>query len=294
VAHEAGQSVGRERPIGLIAGAGDLPLEIAAALSEQGRRVFVAAVEGEADREYSAFPCIVLKMGAVGRLKQFLKDNGCVDVMMAGSFRRPRFSEMEFDLATVKLAASSILRLRFGGDDAAVTGVVRIFEEEGFRVVGPRDAVPELIAPPGPFGRVRPTRAAREDIACGAAAIAHMGPLDIGQAVVVVDRRIVAVEAAEGTTAMAERCGGLRANGRISAEAPSGTLVKMLKPGQESRLELPVIGPDTVRAAQGAGLAGIAVEAGGVLVIARDEVRRIADDAGLFVVGIPPGAGASG
>ena len=280
----------KPEPIALIAGSGDLPLVMARTLERRGREVFVVAVDGEADRDYSGFANVTLGIGAAGKLKSALHQRGCVDVMMAGNFRRPRFSDIRFDLGTLRIALSTILNLRFGGDDRVVNGVVRIFESEGFRIVGPRDAVPELVAPKGVIGRIKPDKAARADIAFGVEAISHMGRLDIGQSVVVLDRRIVSVEAAEGTTAAVLRCAELRANGRIATPAGSGVLVKMPKPGQETRLDMPVIGVDTVRAASDAGLAGLAVEAEGVLVVGLDEVREAADAAGLFLFGIAPAA----
>ena len=279
---------GTDRPIAVIAGAGDLPRAIAELLRRKGRAVHVVAVEGEADRDYSDFPNTRLKMGAARQLKRALREWGCVEVTMAGAFRRPKFSEIEFDLGTMKLALSRVFGLKFGGDDAVMGGVVRIFEEEGFRIVGPRQIVPEIIAGKGQKGRLKPSRQAQDDIHAGVAAIARIGPLDIGQSLVIVDRRIVAVEAAEGTTAMIDRCAELRANGRIPAPPPSGVLVKMLKPGQETRVEMPVIGPDTLRAAARAGLSGIAVEAGGVVLVDHGELGALADELDLFLIGIPP------
>ncbi len=272
-------------PIAVIAGAGGLPEAIAQALKARGREVLVVAIDGAADREFGGTSTIHLPIGAAGRLLECLRANDCAEVVIAGQFHRPRFSDIEFDLGTLKLALSSLLRLRFGGDDQVVSRIVEMFEAEGFRIVGPQEAVPELISASGPYGRARPSEDARADIQTGAAAIRHMAPLDVGQAVVVHSRRIIGVEAAEGTNAMILRCGELRANGRLNASAPSGVLVKMPKPGQELRLEMPVIGPDTVRAARQAGLAGLAVEAGGVVVVDRSELVELADEAGLFVVG---------
>ena len=186
-------------------------------------------------------------------------------------------------------ALSSIMRLKRGGDDKVVNGVVQIFESEGFRIVGPRDVVPEFVAPSGLLGRYKPGRKARADITFGLKAIRRMGSLDIGQAVVVLAERIVAVEAAEGTNAMILRCAELRGNRRISAPLPSGVLVKAAKPGQELRLDMPVAGIETIEAAVAAGLEGIAIEAGNVLVPGISEVRRAADAAGLFVIGVDIG-----
>ncbi len=276
----------RPGPLAIIAGSGELPLIVAEEVHASGRPLFVVEVEGEADADFGAFPRARLPIGAAGRLKTLLLDQGCRDVLMAGNVRRPRFSDIEWDMGTVKAALPTIMRIMRGGDDRAVNGVVRIFESEGFRIVGPREAVPKLVAPAGALGKVKPARKSRADMDFGFRAIGQMGSLDIGQAVVVLSERIVAVEAAEGTTAMVRRCADLRAQGRISAAAPSGVLVKAAKPGQELRLDMPVVGIETVVAAHAAGLEGIAVEAGCVLLPRIEDVRHAADEAGLFVVGI--------
>jgi len=284
-ADTAGHSEPGQGPLAIIAGAGELPGVVAQEVAKTGRAIFAVEVEGEADCDLSAYPSTRLPIGAAGRLKKVLNEQGCRDVLMIGSFRRPRFSEIEWNMGTVK-ALSNIMRLKIGGDDAVVNGVVHIFESEGFRVVGPREVAPGLMAPKGTVGRHTPDKRARADIESGLSAIRQMGPLDIGQAVVVLGQRIVAVEAAEGTNAMLGRCSGLRENGRIAAPAPSGVLVKAMKPGQEVRMDMPVVGLETVRAAIEAGLEGIAVEAGNVLLPRIEDVRRAVDDAGLFFVGV--------
>jgi len=280
----APEAAGKRGPLGLIAGSGDLPAVLAEEATRHGRPVFVVSIDGETDCDLSAYPGTRLPIGAAGRLKSALKAAGCEDVLMTGNFRRPRFSDIEWTMGTVK-ALSSIMRLKIGGDDRVVNGVVQIFEAEGFRIVGPREVAPGLVAPAGPVGRKTPSRAARADIDFGRGAIATMGPLDIGQAVVVLNERVVAVEAAEGTNAMIKRCEDLRGNGRIAEASPSGVLVKAAKPGQEMRLDMPVIGTQTIAAAADAGLSGVAVEAGNVLIPDLDAVRRAADAADLFLIG---------
>lgn len=279
-------------PLAIIAGAGNLPRIAADHVVRSGRQVFVVLVEGEANGDFTDFPHAVVRIGAAGKLKEILLENGCRDVFMTGAFRRPRFSEIDWDMGTVR-ALSSIMRLRFGGDDKVVNGVVHIFESEGFRIVGPREVLPGLVADAGVLGKVKPSRRARADIASGLTAVRRMGPLDIGQAVVVLSQRIIAVEAAEGTDAMIRRCADLRASGRVALPPPSGVLVKAAKPGQELRLDMPVVGVDTVRSAIEAGLEGIALEAGAVLLPQRREALELADESGLFVCGVARDDGAA-
>jgi DUF1009 family protein len=282
------ETVRDQGPLAIIAGSGELPGVIAEEVIRSGRDVFIIEIEGETDCDLSCYPRASLPIGAAGRLKALLEEHNCRDVLMTGNVRRPRFSEIEWDMGMVK-ALSGLVRLRVGGDDKVVNGVVHIFESEGFRVVGPLDVAPGLAAPKGEIGRVRPGKKARTDIELGLNAIERLGPLDIGQAVVVLSGRIVAVEAAEGTDSMLSRCAMLRENGRIAVPAPSGVLVKASKPGQEMRLDMPVVGLETVKAAVAAGLEGIAVEASNVLMPQIADVRAVADAAGLFVIGVDAG-----
>lgn len=167
------------------------------------------------------------------------------------------------------------------GDDGLLSALVRELETvEGFRVVGPESLLPESLATAGVYGVVRPDEQALRDIERGIDVARGIGDLDVGQAAVVQAGLVLAVEAVEGTDAMLERCRGLR------REGPGGVLVKVRKPGQESRVDLPTIGVSTVEGAAAAGLDGIAVEAGGGLVVDRAAVVERADEAGLFVIGV--------
>jgi DUF1009 family protein len=145
--------------------------------------------------------------------------------------------------------------------------------------------VPDLLADTGPLASVSPDGAAKKDIAVACAGANALGELDVGQGAVAVGGRIVALEGPEGTDSMLERVSHLKQVGRVSNKR-KGVLVKLCKPRQEERADLPSMGPDTVRNAHGAGLAGIALDAGRSFVLDRDEVVREADRLGLFVVGI--------
>jgi UDP-2,3-diacylglucosamine hydrolase len=167
------------------------------------------------------------------------------------------------------------------GDDGLLTAVIKELEREGFRVIGADRLLGEAAMPEGPLGKVRPDPDAESDIAHGMRVARALGALDIGQAVVVQQGFVLGVEAVEGTDGLMRRCAQLRHDG------PGGVLVKVEKPGQERRADRPVIGPQTVILAARSGLCGIAGEAGATLVIDRDEVVRLADAAGIFVVGVP-------
>jgi DUF1009 family protein len=164
-----------------------------------------------------------------------------------------------------------------------LSSVVRFLEGKGYRVYGAGEVAPELLAAEGNLGAKAPSPDDRADIETGFRVVSALGRLDVGQAAVVVKGRVLAVEAAEGTDAMLVRCAELRKGGRRRGLA--GVLVKAPKPGQEERVDLPTIGPDTVEMAAQAGLAGIAVAAGRVLIADRDATIAAAGQHGLFLVG---------
>lgn len=273
-------------PLAIIAGGGSLPWEAAAAV--RGRRpVIVLALDGEAE---IAAPsgCAVqserIGFHELGRIHTLLKTQGVRDILMLGSVRkRPDFGRMIGDWQTMRLLPK-IARAVVGGDDTVLKNVLALVEAEGFRVVGVADAVPELLAAQGTLTRAAPGPRHLEDIALGARYLAAAAPFDIGQAAVVMDGRIVAVEGAEGTDAMLERCRGLKDAGRIRARARAGVLVKRAKRGQELRADLPVVGAQTLRKSLAAGLGGIAVEANRTILAERAQLLAEADKAGAFVV----------
>lgn len=277
-----------EGALGIICGGGAFPLAVARAAQAAGRRVVLFALRGSASAEVEAFPHVWIPMGRFGMLQTELKRHGCRDVVMIGTVLRPRIRDIRLDWATLRRMPRVIALMR-GGDDHLLSGVARIFEEAGFRLLGAHEVAPGILAPEGVLGAVRPSREVQADIATGFRALEVLGPLDIGQGLVVMNGHVVAVEAAEGTDLMLERCADLRARGRIKAPSPCGVLVKRPKAGQDRRLDLPSLGPLTVEGAVRAGIAGIAVEAGGVIVSDVEELVRRADAAGLFLLGVAAG-----
>ena len=177
-----------------------------------------------------------------------------------------------------------------GGDDHLLSGVGRMFEREGFQLIGAQEVAPDILMPEGVLGRVEPSERDRDDIAFGFDYLKATGPFDVGQAVVVAGRRVLAVEAAEGTDQMLQRVAEMRKNGRVSAPAGTGVLVKAPKPGQDTRFDLPAIGPRTVDGVARAGLAGMAVAAGSSIVAEPEKLVAAADRAKVFVIGAPAAA----
>jgi DUF1009 family protein len=267
------------RKLAVLAGSGPLPAQVAAAARAGGAEVFVLAFHGATD------PDLVrdldhqwLPLGAVGRAIEALHAARVQDVVMIGAMRRPALAKLGLDRRGMRLLGR--VGLRRLGDNQLLSLIVEELEGEGFRVLGADALIGQALAPEGPLTELRPDAGALRDIALGVEVVARLGDLDIGQAAVVQQGVVLGAEAIEGTDALLARCAALRRPG------PGGVLVKLKKPGQERRADLPTIGPDTVRIAAEAGLAGIAVHAGHSLIIAREQVAAAADRAGLFVIGI--------
>lgn len=272
-------------PLAILAGGGSVPGIVAAAAIRAGRPVLVIGIAGEADASIEAFPHRWVGWGDVGRLLASLKAHRSHDLVLVGRIgSRPDYLGMKLDRAGA-MVRPAILRIFAGGDNLVLLGAVRLFESRGFRIVGAHEVARELVAPPGWL-----TRAAAEprDLRDGEAALAAakaIGSLDIGQAAVAVGGRVVALEGAEGTDGMLERVAALRASGRIRWQGRAGALGKCAKPHQDLRVDMPTIGPQTIRAVAAAGLAGIVVEAGRVMLAEREETLRIANAHGLFLLG---------
>ncbi|WP_042694904.1 LpxI family protein [Azospirillum sp. B506] len=265
--------------LAILAGGGTLPARIADAVRGQGREVFVIAFDGHTDPETVAdVPHVWSRFGAAGTILRRLHEEGVGEVVLAGPVKRPSFTELMPDWRTARFLAR--VGTRALGDDGLLRAVVREVEEDGFRVVGLHDLLKDLLTVRGPVGRLTPDAEAERDIVRAVEVARAMGALDVGQGAVVQQGIVLAVEAVEGTDAMLARCAGLARPG------PGGVLAKVKKPRQDRRIDLPTMGVTTVERAAAAGLRGIAVEAGGSLLVDRAAVAEAADRLGLFVVGI--------
>ena len=264
--------------LGIVAGGGTLPRRLVNVCRAAGIEHFVLALEGATDpATVEDAPHAWCRMGALATGFRLLHDHGVTDLVLAGGVRRPSLLELRPDWRAAKFLAR--VGYRALGDDGLLSAFIKELEQEGFRVIG-ADQLLEAAMPEGPLGSLAPDEDAAKDIAHGLRIAQALGALDIGQAVVVQQGLVLGVEAIEGTDALLRRCAELRRDG------PGGVLVKIEKPGQERRVDLPTIGRRTVTLAAEAGLRGIAAQAGATLLLDREEVVRAADAAGLFVVGI--------
>ena len=272
----------REQCLGIVACGGSMPLAVAEAARVQGRRVHMVGIAGFADERIAAFPHDWVRIGQLGGLIGALRRAGCKEIVIIGSLRRPNIWKSGLDLGFFRHLPTILGLIRSGGDDSLLTRIVRFFESQGFRVRGAHEIAPSLVAPAGPLGSLAPDQQALADIPRGFALLEALAPFDVGQSVVVARGHVLAVEAAEGTDAMLRRCAELKPWG---GRRRSGVLVKAPKRGQEMRIDMPVIGPRTVELVAEAGLAGIAVASGQVMIAEQAEMIDLADRHGLFVLG---------
>lgn len=273
--------------VGIIAGSGVLPFSVAELLRGRGITPFLFAIRGFCDPvRVARFPHHWVALGQVGRLTRLIRAEGCGDIVFIGGLVRPALSEIRLDWGTLR-AIPEIAKALRGGDDHLLTGVSRIFERHGFRVVGIQDVAPELLMPEGSITRRTPDAEALADITMGRDLMRAISPFDVGQAVVVIDGHVVAVEDIEGTDQLLTRVARLRADKRIRAKTGRGVLVKTPKVQQDLRFDLPTLGPKTIDGVIEAGLAGIGIVAGRTLVAEADVMTAKADQAGLFVTGLP-------
>lgn len=281
-------AVNSEGPLALVCGGGSLPFAVADYVAARGRKVMLFPLRGvAAPGDYAHRPHQWIRLGEFGKFFRLARAAGCRDLVFIGSLMRPSFWQVRPDLRTL-MALPRIFAAYRGGDDHLLRGIGRLIEEYGFRLLGAHEVAPEILVPPGTLGRAPPSDSARADIAFGFDYLRVAGPFDVGQAVVVADRHVLAVEAVEGTDAMLTRVAEMRASGGIRIAA-GGVLVKAAKPGQDRRFDLPSIGPLTVEGVVRAGLAGIAVAAGETIVAEPSLLVQAADRANIFVVGMPSG-----
>lgn len=270
---------GTPEKIALLAGRGDLPKAIISTCRDQKIPFLVVAFQGQTDPELvEGVPHIWAHLGAVGPVLAHLKENKVTTIVMAGAINRPSWSELSLDWVGTKWLTK--IGMKSLGDDGILSAVVQVFEQEGFKVVSAAAILDNLLATKGVIGRLNPSENDWKDIQRGISILKTLGKLDIGQATVIQEELVLGVEAIEGTAALLQRCAGLKRSG------DGGVLVKMAKTHQNRQADLPTIGPDTIQQAHAAGLKGVAVEAGATQILDRAAVVQLADQLGLFLVGV--------
>ena len=273
-------------PIGLIAAGGVMPFAVADSLTARGINPVLFALRGACDPVgVERFRHHWISIGQLGKATKLFRAENCRDLVFIGTLVRPALSEVRLDWGTLRVIGRVWAAFR-GGDDHLLSGIARILEQDGFRMVGIKDVAPDLLMPEGCLTLEVPDEKAAADIARGREVLRALSPFDIGQATVVIDGHVVGVEDIEGTDGLLTRVARLRAEGRIRTRTARGVLVKAPKSGQDLRFDLPTMGPRTVEGAAAAKLAGIAIVAGNTIVVEPQAVIEAADAAGLFVTGL--------
>lgn len=266
----------------IIAGTGDLPVVLARELIRGGRRVVLAEMEGFAAENPLDLPLIRFRPERLGSLFKALRAEGVGDVVFAGAVRRPRLEPSKFDLKTMALAPRLIAALK-AGDDGTLRAILAIFESEGFRVRAAHELCPDLLPEEGILTRARPSKYDEKDAARAENVVSAMAHADVGQGAVVAQGQVLAVETSPGTDAMLNWVADVAIALRPDPQGAKGIFFKGPKPGQDRRIDLPTIGPGTVERVARAGLAGIVIEEGGVMVLNRSETVAAADRSGIFL-----------
>jgi DUF1009 family protein len=268
--------------IAIVAGRGALPRLLADHLAATGRPYRVVRIDGIALDWLQGHPIIAASFEKPGRLFADLRAAGGGTVVFAGGMRRPDLNPLRFDLTMIRLAPRLMAGLK-QGDDATLRLIASVFEAEGFTIRAAHDILADLLAPAGIATRAQPSEADRSDARRAAEIVALLGRADVGQAAVVANGICLGLESIQGTDVLLDFVA--RTAGPFRTTGARGVLLKAPKPAQDWRVDLPAIGPATVEGAVRAGLAGIAVLAGGVLVLDRTATVAAADAAGLFLWG---------
>lgn len=274
-----------KRHIGLIAGGGQLPRYVAEAVRRSADDLSVIAIDPDCPAKSLAFETR-FPLSKFGKMLRHLERANVTHICLAGQVRRPDFSEFKPDLAAMRYLPGTLKAAR-NGDDALLRHIMRIFEKRGFEIVSAQSLCADLLLRDGPLGQHMISSNNRDDALKAMELIEALGPFDIGQAAVVTNGVVLAVEAQEGTDAMLERVATLDPALRGMPYRRAGVLAKRPKPTQDLRVDMPVIGPRTVELASEAGLSGIIAESGCAFVIDRESTIQLADELGLFIIGLP-------
>ncbi|MCL2039160.1 MAG: UDP-2,3-diacylglucosamine diphosphatase LpxI [Bacteroidetes bacterium] len=265
--------------LGILAGNGTMPKEVIEHCKAIKRDFFVVGIEPFVLPEtlYET-PHILVKIGEIGKIFKYFQANKVKEVVFAGGIRRPSFKELIPDWEGAKLITK--LAIKKMSDDNIFRVLIDEIELKGFKVVGAHEVMPQMLFSEGVYGKTKPSKEDFEDIQIGIKVAKTLGELDVGQSCVVQEGIILAVEAREGTDNMIDRISALKRDGK----AP--VLIKMAKPKQEIRVDLPTIGTRTIEFMKKNGVKGLAVEIGSTIFLEKEKVIKMANEAKIFIVGV--------
>ena len=270
------------KKLGIIAGGGTLPQALIEHCQQNKRDFFVLAIENNADKAIFTpdIPHKWIRIGQAGTGFKILHEQNVQEIVMIGTIRRPTLSDLVPDLRTAAFFAK--IGLKSVGDDGILRALIKEIESENMRVVGIHEVMPDLLVKSGNLTKHKPDKQALADIKRGIEVAFELGKLDVGQSVIVQQGLVLGVEGIEGTDKLIERCGTYQRKG------VGGVLIKLRKPQQDMRIDLPTIGTRTIENLHSAGMRGIAVHAGNALIADEKKVIALADKYNMFICGIEP------
>ena len=272
------------RKLGIIAGGGSIPQLLINECLQRQMDFVVLAIDGNADKDLfnqADYPHKWIRLGQAGTGFKYFAEQKVQDVVMIGTIRRPTVFDLVPDLRTTAFFAK--VGAKALGDDGLLRALVSEIEADGMKVKGVHEVMPQLLIKEGVLTKNKPSKKEIVDIKRGIEAALTLGKLDIGQAVVVQHGLVLGVEGIEGTDELIRRCKEYRRKG------DGGILVKLRKPQQDMRIDLPTIGPRSVERAHETGLNGLVVHAGNGLIVDEAETIKLANKYGMFIIGVNPG-----
>ena len=275
------------RRYGIIAGSGMLPVTLAERLVENGDKPVIVGIAGEVDAALRTYDFKVLSLAKIAYALPFFKQQNVTHIIFAGGVQsRPKATALRVPLSLWPEVPAALVALK-KGDDGLLGALVRMFERHALKVIGAHEILQDHVAQLGVIIGGKPAASSEVTIHAGVAAARMIGQLDIGQAVVALGRRVIAVEGLEGTDQMLARILALRSNGRINSDAKP-VLIKIAKPRQELRVDMPVIGPQTVNGCKAAGIELICVSAESTMIMEVGKTLELAKKSGISIYGLSP------
>ncbi len=262
--------------LALIAGSGNLPLQIIQSCKHKKKPLVIVGFEGQTTLEMNSYT--EFSLGSIGKILKYLKENNVKEIVFAGGIRRPSWSELDLDWVGMKWFKTLGLKA-LKGDDDLLSGILELLKQEGFKIIKPNDLLDSLMTKTGALTTLTPSEADWIDIERGLVVLNSLSSSDVGQAVIVQQGLVLGIEAIEGTTALIERCNHLKRSGG------GGVLVKIAKIQQSLEVDVPTIGLDTIKQIKQAGFAGIALGAGNTQIINYDETIKLANEYNIFIIG---------
>lgn len=262
--------------LALIAGSGHLPLQIIQSCLDTKKPLLVIGFEGQTILEKDSYT--EFSLGSIGKILEHLKAHNIKEIVFAGGIRRPAWSELDLDWVGMKWFKTLGFKA-LKGDDDLLSGILDLLKQEGFKIIKPSDLLEGLMPTTGVLTTTLPSKNDWADIERGLVILNCLSSADVGQAVVVQQGLVLGIEAIEGTKVLIERCSNLK-------RSSGGVLVKTAKTQQSQEVDLPTIGPDTIRQIKAAGFAGIALGAGNTQIIDYDKTIKLANEFNLFIVGV--------